>query len=99
MKIVFSKQAKRELRIIHRYYFLQANSTVAEHIKKEIIDSIKTLSLQPESGRLAEELKHLKLDYRKIICGHFKVFYRISNDFVFIAKIFDSRQDADKINL
>jgi plasmid stabilization system protein ParE len=47
-------------------------------------------------GSIDEDFLHLKFEYRKIIYKHCKITYRIGNEYIYINRIFDPRQNPIK---
>lgn len=69
--------------------------------QEEIVESIlaKTTLLveNPYLGVVEEYLEHLNLDHRRMIEGHCKIIYRISENYIYVTEVFDTRKDPSKM--
>ena len=67
--------------------------------QEEIVESIlaKTTLLveNPYLGVVEEYLEHLNLDHRRMIEGHCKIIYRISENYIYVTEVFDTRKDPN----
>jgi plasmid stabilization system protein ParE len=97
MKIIITGHSKGSLLEIYHYYKLIINPVVARNIINEIKVCIKNLTLYPEIGQIEPQLEKLKLCYRRIICGNYKIIYRIQEDIIYITDIFDARRNPDEM--
>ncbi|MCD1117991.1 type II toxin-antitoxin system RelE/ParE family toxin [Chryseobacterium turcicum] len=97
MKIIWSEFAIENLKNIFDYYSLKANKKVAHKIRKKIFDSTKRLIQNPESGHIEFYLEQLNQQHRYIICGNYKIIYRIECNDILINDIFDTRQNPIKM--
>ncbi|MEO5571469.1 MAG: type II toxin-antitoxin system RelE/ParE family toxin [Bacteroidia bacterium] len=97
MKIFFTQLAKEKLKEIYLFYKRTASVSSAKSIKKKILSDIKKLSKNPRIGNEEDALKYLKLSYRKLISGNYKIIYRIIENQIIIDTIFDSRQEPEKL--
>lgn len=52
----------------------------------------------PESGQIELNLEKLNQNHRYIVCGNYKVIYKIENNDIIINDIFDGRQNPIKMN-
>lgn len=98
MKIVWTDFAIENLKIIFDYYATKANRKVAHKIRKQILDSIKQLIKNPESGQLEFYLEQLALNHRYIVTKNYKIIYRMIDNQIVISDIFDVRQNPIKMN-
>ncbi len=96
MILKYTEQFYHSLEETLEFYDLQG---VSREKQIEIVDSIlsKTTLLidNPYIGAVEEYLEHLNLDHRRLIDGDCKIIYRISDNYVFITEIFDTRQDPN----
>ena len=98
MKIVWTDFAINNLRSIFDYYSIKANKKVAHKIRTQILSSTKQLINNPESGPLEIKLESLKQNHRYLVCGNFKIIYKIDNSQIVINDVFDTRQNPIKMN-
>lgn len=97
MKIIWSNFAIQSLKHIYDYYAENANKKVATKIKNQILNRTKQLKKYPESGQIEIYLKKLGLKHRYLVCGNYKIIYRVKDDEIIINDVFDTRQHPDKM--
>lgn len=97
MKLVFTEQSLNSLE--ETLNFIAPKVTYAKliEIRNEILDAADTLLLHPLKGGKGPYLEHLELGHRRLIVGHYKIIYRVTNEEIYITDIFDSRQDPAKM--
>jgi toxin ParE1/3/4 len=93
MKLVYSEQSLISLEEALNFIALKVSHEKLIEIRDEILDAADTLLLQPLQGMTEPYLEHLNLGHRRLIVGHYKIIYRIIGEVIYIADIFDSRQD------
>jgi len=98
MKIIWTDFAIENLKDIFDYYSNKANKKVAHKIRKQILASTKQLINNAKSGQIELNLKKLNQNHRYIVCGNYKVIYKIQNNKIIINDIFDGRQNPIKMN-
>lgn len=98
MKIIWTDFAIENLKDIFDYYSIKASKKVAHKIRKQIFESTKQLSENPESGQIELNLEKLKQNHRYLVSGNYKVIYKISENSIIIADVFDARQNSIKMN-
>ena len=97
MKIFWTEESHRRLKdIFDYYYFEESNIKVAYKIVNEIVDSAEILVSQPNMGVVEDLLRKRKNVYRYIVCKNYKIIYWIENNIIFIATVFDTRQNPQK---
>lgn len=94
MKIVYSPQAREDLREI-RDYITQVlkNPSAAKNVTDKIIKSTHLLSEQPHLGIDVAEKTGRATDYRCLFSGNYGVFYIPRNDITEVIRILDLRTD------
>jgi len=93
MKIIWTKEALQDTKLIYNYYKLRVSINVAESIKNQILSLSKTLNKQARQGQLEELLVHKNEEFRYLLTGNYKVIYKIIEKEVFIMKVFDCRRN------
>ncbi len=90
LKKVWTNTAKTQLRAIYENYKVKSLQG-AKSIKNEMLQVTKEL-------HFAEQYQQdeIEPEFRRIIVRHYKLLYREENGTVFIARIFDTRQDPNK---
>lgn len=93
MKIYYTEQALQSLQDVLDFLFEEVPPEKINQIRDQIVETVNKLIVNPYIGQKEEFLSHLELNHRRIICGHYKIIYRIEGEIVFITDVFDSRQD------
>lgn len=78
------------LRKIYENYKVKSLQS-AKTIKDEMLQATKELHFAEQYQR-----DEIEPEFRRIIVRHYKLLYIEENGFVFIARIFDTRQDPNK---
>jgi len=97
LTIYWTDFAIEQLETIFDFYNTEVNLNVAQKIVNSIIDKTIILEQQLIAGQHEELLKKRKNQYRYLIEGNYKIIYWIENDFVYIATVFDCRQNPTKL--
>lgn len=98
MKVIWTKEALDEIRIIYNYYKLNVSIRIATNIKNKILSSTRNLIKLPRRGQAEELLKHKKEEFRYLVTGKYKVIYKITAEKkIFIMKVFDCRRNPEII--
>ena len=97
MKIVYTEQSLIGLK--EALNFIAPKVSYEKLIEKraKILDTADSLLLHPLKGQKEPFLEHLELDHRRLVEGHYKIIYRVVDEYIYITDIFDSRQDPDKM--
>lgn len=93
MKVIWTKEALQETKLIYNYYKFSVSVKVAESIKNQILSLARTLNKQARKGQLEELLVHKNEEFRYLLTGNYKVIYKIIEKEVFIMKVFDCRRN------
>jgi toxin ParE1/3/4 len=99
MEVVWSENAESQIKLISELYKFESKKTSTKNLAKKIISSTLILKKFPEISTLQEVYPTRNTDYRYILSGHYNLIYFISNQFIVIATIFDTRQDPEKLNV
>lgn len=99
-EIIWTVQAKGDLQNI--YYF----NTLAFQDESKAYKMIESIIKKTEhlEGKISGGTRYISdlnptIPYQKLIYGHYIIIYRVEGNFVFINKIFDSRQNPKKLKL
>ena len=98
-QVIWTYFATLELKNIFLYYKLIASETIAEKIKKSILNATKKLPKRPLIGQIEENLIELKQEHRYLVEGNYKIIYRVIGKDIYITDVFDCRQNPQKIKL
>jgi len=97
MKLIYTEQALVSLEEALNFITPKVSYNKLNEIKGNILDAADTLILQPLQGQKEPFLEHLGLEHRRLIVSHYKIIYRVIEEYIYITDIFDSRQDPDKM--
>lgn len=97
MKLVYTEQALFSLEEALNFIAPKVSPEKLEDIRDEILDAADTLILQPLQGQEESYLEHLNLGHRRLIVSHYKIIYRVVEEYIYITDIFDSIQNPDKM--
>jgi toxin ParE1/3/4 len=97
MKLVYTEQALFSLEEVLDFIAPKVSHEKLIEIRNEILDGADTLLLHPLQGQEEPFLEHLGLGHRRLVVSHYKIIYRIIEEYIYITDIFDSRQDPDKM--
>ena len=90
LKKVWTIKAKAQLKSIYENYKVNSLQT-AKALKDEILQATKDLHFAEQYQR-----DEMEPEFRRIIVRHYKLLYIEEDGTVFIARIFDTRQDPNK---
>ena len=79
MKLIWTDFAIENLKYIFFYYSKNVSRKIAHKIRLQLLDATKQLIKHPESGQIESSLSQLNQDYRFIVCGNYKIIYRITD--------------------
>jgi len=97
VRIIYTEEAEKRIRDIFDYYSETASLKVANSIINQIIDETNLLVKNPYLGLREEILAERKFNYYSLIINNYKVIYRIAENYIVIATVFDTRQNPKKI--
>lgn len=83
-EIVWTESALDDLDEIAKYIALDKLSA-AENLVKRVFERVDRLASSPNSGRKVPELSPSK--YKEVIVGPCRIFYRITDDIVYILHV------------
>lgn len=97
MKIVWTAESLKRLKEIFDYYNKEASIIIAKKLVEGIISHTDILVNQPEIRSIEELLKKRKNNYRYLVYKNYKIIYWHDNDKIYIATVFDTRQNPQKM--
>jgi len=99
-KVLITRFAKGNLKVIYEYYKAVAGIDVAEKIRSEIRAALISLQNENVDWQEDEFLTSLGKGHKRYICGNYKIIYYrdFQNKTTYVTDIFDSRQDPIKQN-
>ena len=90
LKTVWTNTAKAQLKVIYENYKIKSLQG-AKTLKDEILLATKELHFADQYQK-----DEIEPEFRRIIVRHYKLLYIEENGIVFIARIFDTRQNPIK---
>lgn len=97
MKVIFQPFAYWRLAEIVEYVTEHHGEHHAQVIAERIVQRTLELGKHPRLGAVEFLIKDPDLEYRRLVEGHYKIIYWISETDVRIADIFDSRRDPSEM--
>jgi len=91
MEIHVSQIAKEEIESIYKYIFAHSSNFIAQKQIQKIKRDIARLETAPNIG------VNIGNDFKKLVVRPYIVIYQINGSTIQIARIFDGRQDWQKI--
>lgn len=92
-KIIYSPEVVERLFDVAAYLRYKWSNTVAENFLLIFFEKIQKLQINPEIGRIAERDNSV----RSIsITKHNRLYYQLSNDFIKLLSLIDTRQNPSK---
>jgi plasmid stabilization system protein ParE len=97
MQLVYTEQAIVGLEESLEFIAPKVTHNKLMEIRDRILNEADTLLQNPFKGQEEPFLEHLGLGHRRLIESHYKIIYRVIDEYIYIIDIFDSRQDPDKM--
>ncbi|KAA5549127.1 type II toxin-antitoxin system RelE/ParE family toxin [Adhaeribacter rhizoryzae] len=97
LRVLWTSTASGHLENIFDYYKITANLTIARKLVKSIVRKISALSKHPNISQHEPLLADRQKEYRYIVEGNYKIIYWVDAAAIYIAAVFDTRQNPDKI--
>ena len=100
LEVLWLQLAEDKLKDIFSYYKRKVGRKTAKKIVIGIVDKTANIDKNPLIGQKELLLSHREQEFRYLIFKHYKIIYRINQDFnrIEIANVFDTRQEPIKIN-
>lgn len=94
MNILWLELAEEDLDSIYQFYAKDKSIKVAYKIYNEILDVAESLADFPQMASIELDLSEEGEEYRSLIVRkHFKLIYFIENESIYIAAVWDCRQN------
>ncbi len=93
LTIKWTEKSISDLEAIFHFY-AQESVTAADKVVSEVIEQTESI-IYP--NQFQQDEFHPK--YRRIVVRHFKVLYRVETKVIYIVRIFDTRQNPNKLKL
>ena len=97
MKLIYTEQSLKSLEEILNFIVSEISYEKLMEIRDGILYTAETLIENPFIGQKEIYLEHLGLGHRRIIQGNYKIIYRVTDQFIYITDIFDTRQNPKEM--
>jgi plasmid stabilization system protein ParE len=97
IKILWTNESRYRLKEIFDYLAFNSSENRAFKIVNEILASTNILFKNPEIGQREKLLKNRKNNYRYLLCRKYKIIYWQQENFIYIATVFDTRQNPKRL--
>ncbi len=97
MQIIWTRPAMENLHSICDFCKKRKDAATARKLRKAIFDKVENLVKFPALGQKEQSLFHQNKEYRSLLHGNFKIIYRVEDQNIFMVRIFDTRQNPDKL--
>jgi plasmid stabilization system protein ParE len=99
IEIVWTVSSKKDLQDIYNHLCTYLSEEKAYEIIERITKKVDVLETMPLAGQKEPLLSKLKREYRRLVEGNYKIIYNFATDVVYINRIFDTRQNPDKLTV
>lgn len=94
MRILWLELAEEDLDSIYQFYAKDKSTKAAYKIYNEILDAAESLADFPQMASIELDLSEVGEEYRSLIVRkYFKLIYFIEEESIFIAAVWDCRQN------
>ena len=94
MKIFWLKLAEEDIEAIYQFYTENKSIKAANKIYNDILNATDDLGKFPQMASIEHSLSNDDEEYRSLVVQkHFKVIYFIEDNFIYIAAVWDCRQN------
>jgi toxin ParE1/3/4 len=99
-QVIWSNEALNDLEAIYDF-LAEKSQSAAQRIVEGILSRMLQLESFPESGATQEKLNTSAIEYRYLVEGNYKIIYTYKSEtrVVYIATIFDTRYDPEKLGI
>lgn len=98
-EVIWTAQAKDDLHNIYEFNSLILGEEKAYSLIEGLVGNVDILYQRISGGTRYISDINPEINYQKLIHGYYLIFYREEGKWVYVNKIFDSRQDPDKLKL
>ncbi len=99
LTVLWTDTALVDLEDVFDFYTLTANAQLAKRIGLQIADATLNLPKHPYIGQKEPLLANRQKEYRYIIEGNHKIIYTVEQTEIYIVRVFDCRQNPDKLTV
>jgi toxin ParE1/3/4 len=97
-RVVLTHGAADDLSAIHAYIARQDGPARADALLDQVLSVSERLSHLPDRGSVPRELAALGIrEFRQVLLGPYRLFYRVDGDQVIVSLIVDGRRDLPSL--
>ena len=96
--VTWSTEALVDLETIYDFLAERSQSS-AQNVVEKLLSRSRQIETFPESGVEQRELQRADRQYRYLVEGNYKIIYRVSGQHAYIAAVFDTRINPDKLKV
>jgi len=97
MIIFWTNESRNRLKDIYDYFSLNVSEKIAKKLINDIIEYSEVLASNPGIGPKEILLNSRTHNYQYLLFGNYKIIYWINMNVVYIATVFDTRQNPKKL--
>ena len=97
MRIFWTNESRNRLKDIYDYFSLNVSEKTAKKLINDIIGYSEILASSPGIGQKENLLNSRTNNYQYLLLGNYKIIYWIKMNVVYIATVFDTRQNPKKL--
>ncbi|CAN5387135.1 type II toxin-antitoxin system RelE/ParE family toxin [soil metagenome] len=98
VQALWSAEALVDLETIYEF-LAEQSPQAAQNVIEKILSRVRQIETFPESGAMQPTLKSTDKEYRYLVEGNYKIIYSIADQQAYIAIVFDTRYDPDKLKV
>jgi toxin ParE1/3/4 len=96
--VILLEEAIKDIEAIYRYIRKTGNKNAAKDMVQNIRKGCKSLSEDPERGRIPDELSKIgQFEYRQIIVKKYRIFYQLAKPNVFVFGIIHRSRNIGEV--
>ena len=98
-EVIWTAQAKNDLQKIYEFNSAILGEEKAYSLIEGLVEKVDVLYERISGGTRYISDRHPEINYQKLIYSHYLIFYRQEGKRIYLSKIFDARQNPEKLTL
>jgi plasmid stabilization system protein ParE len=98
-EVIWTAQAKDDLQRVYEFNSLTLGEEKAYSLIEGLVGKIDVLYQKIPGGTRYISDRNPEINYQKLIYSYYVIFYREEGNKVYVNKIFDARQNPEKLSL
>ncbi len=95
-QVIWTDPAAQDLEELYAYLEIFSSKKAQKTIDK-LFEKVENLFDFPEMGAIEHWVSQPTKEYRYLVEGNYKIIYLVLNDIVSIERVFDTRQDPNRL--